>query len=289
MHNLLFFGELSSLCQHWLKAQATRSSGPYFLHTVLVFGLLLHGLAIMPSGLHASAAEVFEGESLEEADLNAGLFEGQSFTLDSDTLFEVFYEGSIGPVGDTTAVPPAPFDFGGASVNLHAGGSVTGGSAVSHVEMNFFDLADPACPPARWLALRLAARSAETRRAGLRGARHNRHRHAGARAHGTAPLQRPPLRGCVSPGKATRSGLNPKHRSRTAACLENHGTMLGGPCLNDASPRRHVMPLRVTLLLHTPCLEPAAASSRWRASSKTPLDGKTPLRRAPPLPSRRGL
>jgi len=96
--------------------------------------------------LGATTVEVDDGQTLTEADLLAGLFDGQAFALDADTTFNINFGGVIGTVGDASIDPGAPFDFGGATVNLNDGGrfrsttspSVAPRSVVSNLTLNYF-------------------------------------------------------------------------------------------------------------------------------------------------------
>ena len=62
--------------------------------------------------------EVNDGQTLTEADLVAGVFDGQPFTLDTRTTFEVNGGGTFGPAGDF----PDGFDFNLSIVNINGGG-----------------------------------------------------------------------------------------------------------------------------------------------------------------------
>jgi len=97
-----------------------------------------------------SSVEVNSGETLTAPDLVAGVFLGQGFTLGPSTEFNINSGGAIGPVG-MFAVPPdpiVPFDFGGSTVNINAGGyflsdpsvpsSVEDPSAVANIVLNVF-------------------------------------------------------------------------------------------------------------------------------------------------------
>jgi len=96
--------------------------------------------------LGATTVEVDDGQTLTEADLLVGLFDGQAFALDADTTFNINFGGVIGTVGDASIDPGAPFDFGGATVNLNDGGrfrsttspSIAPRSVVSNLTLNYF-------------------------------------------------------------------------------------------------------------------------------------------------------
>lgn len=83
--------------------------------------LLLAGslTAVVPTQAKAqTTVAVGTGETITEADLAAGGFAGQSFTLGSDTTFAINNGGTIGPAGDF----PDGFDFAGSHVHINAGG-----------------------------------------------------------------------------------------------------------------------------------------------------------------------
>lgn len=83
---------------------------------------------------HAQTIDVDAGETLTQADLEAGMFMGQSFTLGMETVFNINDGGAIGPVGETDV-----FDFMGASVNVNTGGLFASRSQFEDLALNLFD------------------------------------------------------------------------------------------------------------------------------------------------------
>ncbi|MCA9259304.1 MAG: hypothetical protein KDA61_08900, partial [Planctomycetales bacterium] len=83
------------------------------------------------------------GQALTDAELTAGEFQGQSFTLGPDTLFEVQQGGVLGPVSDPASHTGMPFDFGGSSVTIRPGGALGGAftriNEVSHVTLDIYE------------------------------------------------------------------------------------------------------------------------------------------------------
>ena len=97
--------------------------------------------ALLAAGLAQGQVQVNAGETLTESDLSSGTFMGQGFSLDPSTVFDINDGGVIGPVGDE--ITPIPFDFGGSTVNINAGGVFQNGffttNFVSNVVLNVFD------------------------------------------------------------------------------------------------------------------------------------------------------
>jgi len=91
----------------------------------------------------ARAAVSVSDKTITEADLIAGEFMGQAFTLSPETTFDINDGGVMGPVGDASTSPPTPFDFGGSTVNLNLGGRFASvfsdQSVVSNIVLNVFD------------------------------------------------------------------------------------------------------------------------------------------------------
>lgn len=106
---------------------------------------VLAGVMLVPACLaHATDVQVDSGQTLTAADLLAGSFLGQQFTLDAGTTFEINDGGVIGPLG----VFGAPFDLGGSTVNVNSGAlfaSTDPGSSnfvqtvTRNVNINLFD------------------------------------------------------------------------------------------------------------------------------------------------------
>ncbi|MAY73144.1 MAG: hypothetical protein CMJ31_00180 [Phycisphaerae bacterium] len=71
----------------------------------------------------AQTVQVNAGQTLTVDDLDAGSFAGQTFELGPSTTFEVNEGGAIGPLPGSS-VPVAPVDFGGATININAGGTL---------------------------------------------------------------------------------------------------------------------------------------------------------------------
>ncbi len=70
--------------------------------------------------------EVNKGDVLTESQLAAGMFNGQTFILQPGTTFEINSGGAIDQIGgDPPFFPNAPFDLGGATINVHEGGLFT--------------------------------------------------------------------------------------------------------------------------------------------------------------------
>lgn len=96
----------------------------------------------LASGLACPAAaqiSVGAGETLTEADLNAGSFQGQAFTLGPGTIFDIDFGGTLGPVGDSTILPTGvPFDFQSSTVRVNNGGVIATGSVVSNAIVGLF-------------------------------------------------------------------------------------------------------------------------------------------------------
>lgn len=90
--------------------------------------LLRLAAAALAGGLSHGAAsaqvQVNSGEVLTQADLEAGAFMGQMFTLGAGTTFEINDGGAMGPVGlfQFPPDPSVPFDFAGSTVNINSGG-----------------------------------------------------------------------------------------------------------------------------------------------------------------------
>lgn len=105
-------------------------------------------MAWLAAGLLVAAAsasgqvQVNSEETLTEADLLAGEFMGQPFTLGPGTVFEVNDGGVIGPVGTVPLEPdpPVPFGFAGSTVNLNEGSffatTIGADSAVADLVLN---------------------------------------------------------------------------------------------------------------------------------------------------------
>ncbi len=71
-----------------------------------------------------TTVSIESGQVLTEADLLAGVFEGQEFVLGPDTVFEVNDGGALGPIGLISTNPfesDQPFDFGGAAILFNPG------------------------------------------------------------------------------------------------------------------------------------------------------------------------
>ncbi len=81
-----------------------------------------------------ATVNVNNGFRLTEADLNAGVFMGQPFTLSPSTVFEINAGGAIGPVGTTS--PLLPFSFAGSIVNINNNGLFDSSSSVPSVVSN---------------------------------------------------------------------------------------------------------------------------------------------------------
>ena len=101
-------------------------------------------LLIMLSNGHAQTTiNVNAGQTLTEADLTSGIFEGMAFLLDANTTFEINDGGTFDRVGESV-YPFTPFDFNGSVVNVNSGGIFGDGrggppSSVSNVTLNLYD------------------------------------------------------------------------------------------------------------------------------------------------------
>ncbi|RMH31867.1 MAG: hypothetical protein D6692_00200 [Planctomycetota bacterium] len=94
-------------------------------------------LALLPLVPAPAQVIVAPGETLTEADLNAGVFNGQPFTLAPGTIFDI--GGVLGPVGDPSAPPTGrPFDFQGSTIRVNFGGVIAAGSVVSDAVIGLF-------------------------------------------------------------------------------------------------------------------------------------------------------
>lgn len=104
-------------------------------------------LASMYNSIAQAQVYVNAGETLEEEDLDAGVFQGQSFVLGSDTIFEIQPDATVGLIGfDLNA--PAPlegdeifYDFAHSTMNMRGGyffsDSVVA-SAVENLNLNLY-------------------------------------------------------------------------------------------------------------------------------------------------------
>lgn len=73
------------------------------------------------SPLALSQVEVGAGQTLTQADLDAGSFDGVPFTLGPGTTFSINAGGAMDPVGTSFPGPTVPFDFEGSRIVLSGG------------------------------------------------------------------------------------------------------------------------------------------------------------------------
>ncbi len=90
--------------------------------TISQNGLLIALAWLLAGTGSAQAIRVGPGQTLTEADLDVGTFNGQAFTLGAETIFDID-GGTIGPVGSTIAFPARDYDLGGSAVLLRDGGT----------------------------------------------------------------------------------------------------------------------------------------------------------------------
>ena len=85
--------------------------------------------------------DIFDGQTLTEADLLAGSFMGQSFTLGPETEFNFFTGGSLSSIGVVEQNNEIPFDLRGSTFNFDdgfiLGGHLVGSSSVVNATLNF--------------------------------------------------------------------------------------------------------------------------------------------------------
>jgi len=98
--------------------------------TLTLFGVVQASVYAGPTSVSVNS-----GETLTEAALLAGEFNGQFFSLEPSTTFEINDGGFIGPVAPTPGDPEKYFDFNGSTINLNSGGEFE--SAVFFARSNF--------------------------------------------------------------------------------------------------------------------------------------------------------
>lgn len=69
----------------------------------------------------ASATVTVSGATISEADLLAGVFMGQTFSLAPGTTFEINDAGAVGPVGISSDDSSSHFNFNSSTVNINSG------------------------------------------------------------------------------------------------------------------------------------------------------------------------
>ena len=123
-----------------------------FVYAVI---LLTFAIANMAEAQFTLNVDVDAGQTLTQADLTNGSFDGETFLLFPPTTFDINSGGTIGPVNNGftpfSSTSPVPFDFGGSTVNINNGGhfesehpnlgniGLVSPSAVSNLTLNVLD------------------------------------------------------------------------------------------------------------------------------------------------------
>ncbi len=116
-------------------------------HTHMIAQLFLLALACRTT--IAQTINVSDGQTLSEHNLLAGIFRGQSFTLESTTIFEIEGTGKIGPVGSDPSPTASPsgdeiyFNFNHSTVNIYSGATFDsdrrfGISLLENINLNMY-------------------------------------------------------------------------------------------------------------------------------------------------------
>lgn len=79
------------------------------------------------------------GATITEADLLAGVFMGQAFSLAPSTTFDINAGGVIGPVGSPSDNNLSFLNFGFSTVNINNGGLTEGSSYTRNINLNVFE------------------------------------------------------------------------------------------------------------------------------------------------------
>lgn len=96
--------------------------------------------AISGAASGQTVVTVVSGQTLTEADLLAGSFNGTPFTLGPDTILRVLFGGTIGPISVHPAPPPPAVSFQGTRVQLAGGNFVTTPSETGAEASRFSDV-----------------------------------------------------------------------------------------------------------------------------------------------------